>query len=310
MKENGTGGYDWPLMLHAADDAHEQGALVTWAHWPYPSLEAPLDIALGRIDSVDLLTTGDPFEPHPILRQDYQMYGPRAFDRPPIDVYYAYLNCGFHLSVSSGSDKMALNPPMGSARTYVSTNGPLTYKSWLDGIKAGHSFGTDYPLIEFSVNGRQPGDSIALAPGKARLSVKAHATSLEPYEALEVIYNGKVVRSAAPRGEHFEAAIDDTIEVDRGGWIALRAHGPKMLPYGPTWWQMPVFAHSSPIYLDMPDRPALSAESAGLFLDQLTYLRKWADLANFPTPENKQEALSLMGKAEGIYQKLAHQTTP
>jgi hypothetical protein len=309
LKENGAGGYDWPLMLHAADDAHAQGALVTWAHWPYPSLEAPLDIALGRIDSVDLLTTGNPFEPHSELIDVYKMHGPRAFDTPPIDVYYAYLNCGFHLAASSGSDKMALNPPMGSARTYVKTNGPLTYQSWVEGIRAGHSFGSDYPLLEFSVNGKEPGDSIPLAPGKARLTVKARSSSLEPYEALEVIYNGKVVCTAKPAGEHFQAVIEDTVEVDRGGWIALRAHGPadgsKMLPYGPTWWQMPVFAHSSPIYLDMPGRPAPAADAARLFLDQLGYLRKWADQANFPASENQQEALALIAKAEGIYQKLA-----
>ncbi len=255
LTSNGAGGYDWPLMLHAADDAHAQGALVTWAHWPYPSLEAPLDIALGRIDSVDLLTTGNPFEPGPILRQVYQMHGPRAFETPPIDVYYGYLNCGFHLAASSGSDKMALNPPLGSARTYVKAKGPLTYNSWVEGIRAGHSFGTDYPLLEFSVNGNQPGGSILLVSGKCRLSVKARATSLEPYEALEVIYNGKVVRAAKPKGEHFEAAIEDAVDIDRGGWIALRTRVSKMLPYGPTWWQIPVFAHSSPSTSTCPDEP-------------------------------------------------------
>ena len=41
LRESGAGGYDWPMMMDAADDAHAQGALVTWAHWPYPSLEAP-----------------------------------------------------------------------------------------------------------------------------------------------------------------------------------------------------------------------------------------------------------------------------
>ena len=306
-KENGAGGYDWPLMLHAADDAHAQGALVTWAHWMYPSLEAPLDIALGRIDSVDLLTTGNPFEPHPILIEDYKMYGPKAFTTPPIDVYYAYLNCGFHLSASSGSDKMALNPPMGSARTYVRTDAPLTYPAWLEGIRKGHTFASDYPLLEFAVNGTGPGDTVRLAPGKAKLHVKGRATSLEPYDVLEVIYNGKAVCSAKPSGDHFEAAIDETIEVDRGGWIALRAHGAKMLPYGPTWWQMPVFAHTSPIYLDMRGRPAPAAESARLFLDQLTWLRKWADGANFPAAQNRQETLDLIAKAEAIYRKLAAQ---
>ncbi len=308
LPENGAGGFDWPLMLQASDDAHEQGALVTWAHWPYPSMEAPLDIALGRIDSIDILTTGNPFEHHPELVDVYKMHGPKAYSTPPIDMYYHYLNCGFHLAASSGSDKMALNPPMGSARTYVKTNGPLTYDSWIEGIRAGRTFISTYPLLEFSVNDKEAGDTIALAPGKAKLRVKARARSLEPYEKLEIVVNGKVCRQVAPSGDHFDASIDETIEVERGGWIAARAHGPKMLPYGATWWKMPVFAHTSPIYLDMPGRPAPAAESADLLLDQLGYFERFVESqANFPTPENRREALRYVAQAKAVYSRLRKQ---
>jgi len=307
LRENGAGGYDWPLMLHASDEAHAQGALVTWAHWPYPSLEAPLDIALGRIDSIDLLTTGNPFEHHPILVDVYKMRGPKVYSLAPVDVYYHYLNCGFHLAMSSGSDKMALNPPLGSARTYVRTDAPLTYDSWIEGIRKGHTFATNYPLVEFSVNGVGPGDTVKLQPGKVRLAVKASALSLEPYDVLEIVYNGKVIRSVKPSGNRYAVALDESIELDRGGWIAARAHGRKMLPYGATWWQMPVFAHTSPIYLDMPGRPALAAESARLFLDQLDYLERWADQANFPIEANRRETLDLVRQAREIYQRLTHE---
>lgn len=305
LREGGLGGFDWPMMLDAAADARDQGALVTWAHWPYPSLEAPLDIALGRIDSIDLLTTGNPFEHHPILIDVYKMQGPKVYSLAPVDVYYHYLNCGFHLAVSAGSDKMALNPPMGSARTYVRTGGPLTYDSWIEGIRKGHTFATDYPLLDFTVNNVGPGEAIQLPPERARLKVHARAESLEPYEFLEILYNGKVVRSARPSGPHYTAAIDDELKVDRGGWIAARAYGRKMLPYGATWWQMPVFAHSSPIYLIMPGKPAASAESATLFLDQLGYLKRWIEqTAKFPTAANKAEALDRIAQGEAIYQKL------
>jgi hypothetical protein len=224
----------------------------------------------------------------------------------PVDVYYHYLNCGFRLAMSSGSDKMALNPPMGSARTYVKTEGPLSYQSWIDGIRKGHTFASNYPLLEFTVDGKEAGETISLAPGKVKLAVKAHAQSLEPYEQLEIIHNGKVIRTVKPSGSHFDASFNESIEVERGGWIAARAHGRKMLPYGATWWQMPVFAHSSPIYLDMPGRPAPAAESARLFLNQLGYLERWVEQkANFPTPVNKAEALARIASARAIYDKLA-----
>ena len=117
--------------------------------------------------------------------------------------------------------------------------------------------------------------------------------------------NGKVVSiSAALPAGSFDARIDETIEVERGGWIAARAHGPKMLPYGATWWQMPVFAHTSPIYLDMPGRPAPARESARILLEQLGYLERWAESkANFPTIQNKNEALDLIRKAGAIYRE-------
>jgi hypothetical protein len=304
LREGGTGGYDWPLMAHATAEARAQGALVTWAHWPYPSLEAPLDIALGRIDSLDILTTGSPFEHHPILVDIYKMHGAKVYKLPPIEVYYHYLNCGFRLAVSAGSDKMALNPPLGSARTYARVEGTFKYASWLEAIRRGRTFITTAPLVEFSVNGREPGATLRLAGAATPLRVRAHATSIEPYDVLEVLHNGRVVKSVRPSGERYEADIDEAIEVGRGGWLALRAHGRKMLPYGATWWQQPVFAHTSPVYLDMPGRPAEAGEAAALFLDQLGYLRRWAQQANFPAPANREETLRLIATAEDTYKAL------
>jgi hypothetical protein len=296
--------YDAKLSLYADDEAHAQGGLVTWFHWPYPSMEAPLDIALGRVDAIDLLTTGSPFAHDPVLVDKYEMHGPKVYSIPPIDVYYHYLNCGFHLAMSSGSDKPGMNPPMGSARVFVKPDGPLSYSSWVEGIRKGRTFASDYPLLEFAVNGRDPGDTIRLAPGKAKLRVKARAVSIEPYEVLEIVYNGKVIRSEKAAGAHFEAAIDESIEVDRGGWIAARAHGPKMLAYGHSWWAMPVMAHSSPVYLDMPGRHAPAAEGARLFLEQLGYLEQWIGKQEMPEAD-RRKAAELIERARTIYRGLA-----
>ena len=257
---------------------------------------------MGHIDSLDLLTTGSPFEHHPILTGIYKMTGAKVYSLAPIDVYYHYLNCGFRLAASAGSDKMALNPPLGSARTYVQTNGPLSYSSWVQGIKAGRTFISTGPLLTFSVNGKEAGATLRIAPGTIR--VKATAKSIEPYDVLEVIHNGKVILSVKPSGAEFTAAIDTDLRIERGGWIALRAHGAKMLPFGATWWQQPVFAHTSPIYLEMPGKPAPASEAAELFLDQLDYLRKWADGAHFPTAANREETLELIAAARAKYEKL------
>lgn len=309
LRENGSNGYDWPLMAHAADDAHAQGGLVTWAHWPYPSMEAPLDIALGKIDSLDLLTTGNPFEHHPILVDIYKMHGPSAYSRPPIEMYYHYLNCGFRVAASSGSDKMSLNPPLGSARTYVKVpGGALSYDAWIEGIRNARTFVSTGPLLEFSVNGMDAGSTVKFAAGRRRTPVQVHARAIsqEPYDVLEILVNGKVVRTVKPAGDRAEALFDGAIEMESGGWIAARAHGRKMLPFGATWWMMPVFAHTSPVYLEMPGQPADARESATILLEQLSYMERWAESrANFPTPENKREALALLAQARAKYEAIS-----
>lgn len=304
LREGGEGGWDWPWMFHAAADARAQGALVSWAHWPYPTYEAPLDIALGRIDSIDLLTTGSPFEHHPILVDIYKLRGPKVYSIPPIEVYYHYLNCGFRLAASSGSDKMALNPPMGSARTYVRTEGPLNYDSWIEGIRKGRTFVSTYPLLEFTVNGRGPGETLAFGKGPVQVDVAARAASVMPYDVLEIVHNAKVIASARPQGEFSRAEIRTRFTLERGGWIAARAHGRTMLPYGATWWRQPVFAHTSPVYLEAAGRPAPAAESVALFLEQLDALQDWAvNRANFPSPQAKAQALAAIAQARAVYEK-------
>lgn len=309
--ENGPHGHDWPLMFHASEAARSRGGAVSWAHWPYPSLEAPLDIALGQIDSIDLLTVGDPFDHHPELVEIYGMYGPAVYSMPPVEVYYAYLNCGFRLAVSGGSDKMRPYPPLGSARTYVGLDGPLEYGAWVDGIRRGRTFVTNGPLLELSVGGCQPGDTLAVPSTPARLHVAARAISVEPYDTLELVHNGDVIRAAAPSGRRNEATIDGTVEVTGGGWIAARAHGRTMLEYGPTWRRMPVFAHTSPIYLDARGRPLAAGRSARLLLEQLETFRRWIKTqANLPGGDERREAIRLADRARAIYRRIATSERP
>ena len=87
------GGIDYPAMAMQADKTHSQGGFVGWAHFPYPNGEIAIDVALGKVDTVDLFTWGDSF-------------GPRGQRPGPIEVYYRFLNCGFDLPATSGTDKM------------------------------------------------------------------------------------------------------------------------------------------------------------------------------------------------------------
>ncbi len=90
-------GGDYSPMAYQADRAHAQGGLVTWAHFPGPGGELAVDVALGKIDSVDLFTWGDAFEGRPSIR---------GRDPASVAAWYRFLNCGFRLPASAGTDKM------------------------------------------------------------------------------------------------------------------------------------------------------------------------------------------------------------
>ena len=313
LPENGWGGYAVPTHADAAESARSQGGVVIWAHFPYPNGECPVDVALGKIDAFDILTTGDPFELHPTLRRIYKMYGPKVYDMAPIDVYYAYLNCGFRVSASSGSDKMSPAVPMGSARVYVKTGSKVDYPSWVEGIRKGNTFISTAPLIEIDVDGRGPGDDIrvskaSIGNGGHAVTVRAKSQSRMPYERLEIIHNGKVVASAEPKGRRHSAELTQTVKLDRSGWLAARCYGREMLAYGGPpghWFRMPVFAHTNPVYVSLEDRPADPGEAPALFLDQIDYLKDYVEnLGIYPDAGAKQRVLDQIEEAAVIYRAL------
>ncbi len=308
LPENGWGGYALPTHADAAEIARRQGALVIWAHFPYPNGECPVDVALGKIDAFDILTTGDPFELHPTLQRIYRMYGPRVYDMAPIDVYYAYLNCGFHISASSGSDKMSTSVPMGSARVYVKTGRTLDYASWVDGIRQGHTFISTGPILEISVDGKGPGEELRAGKGPHKVKVTARARSRMPYKTLEIIHNGKVVASSSPQGEHFAASLEAEVEVERSGWIAARCYGREMLPYGGPpghWFRMPVFAHTNPVWINVDGKPTDPGNAPELFLEQIEYARNYVlHEGRYPSDEARQHALDQIEQAVAVYRGL------
>ena len=119
------GGYDHPPMALQADEAHRQGGFVSWAHFPWPVGEVAVDIALGKIDAIDIMTWGNAF---------------REGERAPARTWYRFLNAGFELPATAGTDKMFNTQVVGSVRTYVQVEGAFTYEGWLDGIRAGRTF--------------------------------------------------------------------------------------------------------------------------------------------------------------------------
>jgi len=205
-----------------ADRTHAQGGTVVAAHFPNPNGEPAVLVATGRADAVEVLAHSD----------DAMLE------------YYRYLNSGYRLPLVGGTDKMSSAVPVGLYRTYARLDEEFSYDAWCRAVRSGRTFLSGGPLVTLSVDGREPGDTVAL-PGPGTVSVHATVRSIFPLSSLEVVCNGEVVaRTAADGGR--QAEISAELRIPANSWIACRAFGAD---YHLDEWGRQVFAHTSPVYV-------------------------------------------------------------
>src|SRR4029450_2024285 len=134
-----------------------------------------------------------------------------------VRLWYRLLNCGFRLPATAGTDvflnRIGSNLP-GGDRVYIHLDGPLTYESWIASLKAGRSFVTSGPMLEFTVNGSEPGNGLKLGQ-KPTVRVKAKARSQFPLTRAEVVHNGRVVATAALSDDRLTGTLDQELMLDR-----------------------------------------------------------------------------------------------
>ena len=289
---------DYPPMAHQADKAHAQGALVTWAHFPFPSGELAVDVALGKIDTVDLFTWGDAFQDGVLGR------GAGA-----LTYWYHFLNTGFRLPATAGTDKMLNTQVVGSVKTYAFIGKPeITYDDWIEAISNGRTFVTTGPVLQFSVNGQPIGGELRLEKGdKVKLTAEVSAPyDLYPVDRLEIVVGGRVVASQVNDSRLADLSVSTEVTAEDSSWAAARAHGDTLLPY--QVWSflrqrgVPPMAHTSPVYLTVAKRPVWSEESATFLASRVDAAIDWARTkANFETAEQQAEVIALFERAKQVY---------
>ena len=284
----------YPTNSVVADEVHAQGGLAGYVH-PFDSMpdttnlldgdanELPVDLALGKVDYMEVMG----FSHH----------------QETAAVWYRLLNCGFHLPTGAGTDAMAnyasLRGPVGLNRVYVKSGGPLDPDRWTQKLKEGRSFATNGPLLGFTIDGNEVGDSIKLSAGK-ELPFKAFLRSFVPVEHLQIVSNGKVIREIAltdPRS----ADVSGTIPALTSGWYVLRAWSSKatypildLYPYATT----------SPIYVTVADQPIRSREDATYFV---AWIEKLIEMAksdtSYNTPQEKDQTIATLSAARDVFAK-------
>jgi TolB protein len=284
--------WDVPTNADIADHTHDQGGFVNYTHpamtpsdpyhGPYTAKELPVDVALGKVDSIDVM--GSNHEAN-------------------LPLWYRLLNCGFHIPASAGTDcflNRIVSRLPGSDRVYVHVDGPFTYRGWIDNLKAGRTFVTNGPMFQFLVNDRGAGDTIPLRPGDS-VRVRATAASQYPLDRLEVVVNGRVAATVKAEEGGRTIAIDRTIPIAESGWIGVRVNGPPHPDHpGPS-----LFAHTSPVYLDVPGKPVSARADAQYFLEWIDRLAGAVQERNRIPNRRKPHVQAQLDAARAVYRKLA-----
>ena len=226
VAESWVGDPEFRTLTEWALECKDKDGVVVRPHFPACGFtEDPVLAVMGVLDAVEIRV------------------GPNADF--PLQEWYRYLNNGYRVAVAGGTDKMGAYNALGSLRTYaqLDRNRPFTYDNWARAVRAGRTFATTGPLMDFEVEGRRIGESIALPTGGGRLAMRAVAESAWPLGRIEIVYNGNVVASESSRTGAGRLVASAKIPVHRSGWFAARCMGHDASPAGH------MAAHTSPVYV-------------------------------------------------------------
>jgi hypothetical protein len=267
-------GTDSPSLRQGIDQARGLGGTIIWCHnqWGLEDIPNWLE---GKLHANNIFDGGT----HGSYKHSF----------------YRYLNAGLKVPFSTGTDWFIYD----FSRVYVfAGNGQvgggkyLSSEQWLEQLSAGRSFITNGPLLEFSVQGNGPGDTINLKnPGP--VEIRGRAWGRLDFQRIELICNGEVVKAAGSeaREGHFVAYLDLRLSVDQPCWLALRTPPPSAARDAEFQSKTPVneygrelFGHTSAVYVNLGDRGVFDVAAAESLLDEmktsLEFIRSTALFAN------------------------------
>ena len=261
------GGTDGFPLQRGIDRARQDRATIVWCHNTM-GLERLANQVTGRLDAQNIF--------------DGSAHG--SFE----DGFYRSLNAGLKVPFSTGTDWFMYD----FSRTYARVDGPLTVESWLQALSAGRSYITNGTFLEFHINHCGPGDRINLDRPDS-VEIEARGIGRNDFERIEVIQNGKVVRTQTSRqnGGHYVADLKWTLPITEPCWLALRIPPP---PVEGAFDQSnsgslsdigrPLFAHTSAINVNIGGRSYFDRAAAlGLLADMresLEIINKKAEFAD------------------------------
>jgi len=281
----------WNTMADWADACRKRDGLAVAVHFPNPTAELAADIALGKIDAVELRPA----------RMD------QRFNNLPFQEWYRYLNCGYRLPAVAGTDKMSAWTAVGHYRTYARLGDEeFSFANWAEAVRSGNTFVTSGPLLQFKADGREPGGEIVFRAGGGTVEVRAETESIFPVHRLEIVFNGKVVASREKPSGARRMTLSEEIQVPGPGWLAARCYSP--LSSG----GVRVAAHTSPVYVKVAGQDLFSRPVATYMLTLIEGAETWAKtLATRPDQERFDRVMQLFANARRhVHERLHRHGVP
>lgn len=237
------------LLTEWARQCRKQGGLVVLPHFPNPRVEHAASIISGDIDALEMTSWGN-------------LYG--GIDPYSLSDWYRYLNCGHFVPAVAGTDKMSATTAVGTVRTYarIEQDKPFDYGAWMAAVRAGHTFVTYGPLLEFTVEGRPPGAWIRLNRTGGTVQVEWRVASVTvPMSRVDLIISGAVHDSRRIHPKEDQGYW--SVKIDKSSWLALLVRGhyrdkPEIIA-----------AHSSPVMVPITNSPFFAAADAVTILEQI-----------------------------------------
>lgn len=249
IRFGGTDGSDDWTLADWCDQCHRKAGLVVWADTAHPHPEAGhgealADMVLGKIDAFEL-----------------DHYDGSPFDS--VTDWVQLLDSGVKAALVGASGKDSNGRALGVMRTYahLQPGEPLTYKNWIEAVRAGRTFATNGPLILLTVNGVEPSGATLQLSAEEFASIHAEARSWLPFDHLVVTFNGSSLESVAPsEGPPYCATVDISRPLAQSGWLTASCVGETQIADRPAAQRL--FACTSPLYLECTERPKLPREGA------------------------------------------------
>ncbi len=289
------------LKLDHLEAVRRQGGIGGYVH-PYNGpTSTPQEAAAADIAVHVALGAGEFYDVISIASQEW----------PSVAMYYRFLNCGFPLAATGGTDNFSdayRDPSPGTARTYAYLPDGLSYPGWLEAIRESRTFATSGPLLELTVAGERPGSTIDRTAADSReLPFELEVASLFPLDSVEIVVNGRVVQRFEAPGAPRRWSFAGTLDLPAGGWVAARAVGPPHPLVGDDF----PFAHTSPVWVTHDGEPYRSPADARFLLETIDALWQRVESRDrFRNDDSRRRYRETLDRARMVLSRIAGGENP